>query len=247
MKIALIGTGQMGSAVERAALGRGHAIVARFNADYPFGTSDRRRLADADVGIDFSLPDLGVAHIEHAVGLGLPLVVGTTGWYDRLPSVEALVATAGGSVLYASNFSLGVALLSRALQSIMPLLDHIEELDVYIHEVHHTRKVDSPSGTGMTLAKQVVEGLRRKDRIETETVHGQIDARALHVSSTRAGDIFGRHIVGVDGPFDEIALEHRAKSRDGFGMGAIRAAEWLTGRTGLFSFDDVLDEWMAEH
>lgn len=244
MKIALAGTGQMGTAVTAAAAERGHHIVARFNSQQSVSAAAASDLGGADVVVDFSLPQLAVDHIGRYVQWGVPAVIGTTGWYDRLEDVRALVNESGGGILYAANFSLGVALLSRALQGVLPLLDRLDDFDVFVHEVHHMRKVDSPSGTAVMLGRMILDGLQRKSSIESEAVHGRIAPDALHVSSTRGGHVFGRHTIGMDGLYDEIALEHRAKSRNGFGLGAVRAAEWLIGRHGFFSLDDALDDWV---
>lgn len=244
MKIALAGTGQMGAAVEAAASARGHVVASRFNSQHPVRSAAASDLAGADVIIDFSLPDLAVDHIGRYVKWGVPAVIGTTGWYDQLDEARSVVDRAGGSVLYAANFSLGVALLSRALQGLLPLLDRLDDFDVFLHEVHHTRKVDSPSGTAVMLGQMIVDGLERKSTIEAETVHGKIGPQSLHITSTRAGHVFGRHTIGIDGLYDEVTLEHRAKSRNGFGLGAVRAAEWLVGRTGFYSLNDALDDWM---
>ncbi|HEX7070767.1 MAG TPA: dihydrodipicolinate reductase C-terminal domain-containing protein, partial [Rhodothermales bacterium] len=173
----------------------------------------------------------------------IPAVVGTTGWYASLDDVRRLVAERQASLLYAPNFSLGIALVVRALRGMMPLLDRLPEYDAFVHEVHHVRKVDSPSGTALLLGQTLIDGLARKSRIETETQHGRIDPQALHVTSSRAGTVFGEHAVGFDSRFDRIAIRHEAKGRDGFAFGAIRAAEWLVGRKGLFTLDDVLADW----
>ena len=145
-------------------------------------------------------------------------------------------------MLYAPNFSMGVALLARALRAIAPLLDRLPDFDPYVHELHHTRKRDSPSGTALLLGQVLQDGLARKTHLATETQHGPIEPGALHVTSTRAGGVFGEHTVGIDGPFDRITLAHEAKSRDGFAYGALAAAAWLPGHTGLFTLEDMLDE-----
>jgi 4-hydroxy-tetrahydrodipicolinate reductase len=173
-------------------------------------------------------------------------VIGTTGWYDDLDTVERLVEEAGGSLLYAPNFSVGVAVVRRALEGVLPLLDELGDYDPFVREMHHTHKVDSPSGTAQMLGGLLVEGLERKDHVETETQHQRIDPSAVHVTSTRAGSIYGEHTVGFDGPYDQITVGHRAKNRRGFAAGAVRAAEWLDGRSGLFTLDDMLADWRAD-
>lgn len=242
MRLALVGTGQMGDAVGVVAGERGHEVVARFNSDAPLTRSDPTALEDVDAAIDFSLPSLAAEHIELYCRRGTSAVIGTTGWYDRLEEVRGWVDDHDGSILYAPNFSLGVALLVRALRAVTPVLDRLPEYDPFVHEIHHVRKVDSPSGTASMLARVLIDGLSRKTRIETETQHGRIEMDALHVTSTRAGGVFGKHTIGIDSPFDTIELVHEAKNRQGFAYGAVRSAEWLQGRTGLFTLDDVLAE-----
>lgn len=239
MKLALVGLGQMGRAVEALAPERGHEVVARFDSSNPLA-GDASALGEVDVAIDFSLPEVALSHIERYCQWQQPAVVGTTGWYDALGRVQQWAAHHDAALLYAPNFSLGVALLRRAVQAALPLLDEWTEYDAFIHEVHHTRKVDSPSGTAAMLGETLLGGLARKTHLETETQHRRIDPEALHVSSTRAGRVVGQHTVGFDSAFDQITFTHEAKSRQGFAAGALRAAEWLSGRRGLYTLDDML-------
>ncbi len=246
MQIVLVGTGQMGTAVERVASQKGHEILARFDSDHPFDTASPSELEGADVAIDFSLPSLALTHIRQYCEWTLPAVVGTTGWYEELDTVEHWVADHDASLLYAPNFSMGVSVVRRAIRGILPLLDELSEYDPFVQEVHHTKKVDSPSGTAQMLGGLLVEGLERKDHVETETQHQRIDSAAVHVTSTRAGTVFGEHTVAFDGPYDQITVGHRAKNRKGFAAGAVQAAEWLVNRQGLFSLDDMLDDLLTE-
>ena len=240
MRIGLVGTGQMGTAVEDVAEERGHEIVAKFNSKHPLPEEDRAALGGAEIVIDFSLPALAWSHIERYCRWRVPAVVGTTGWYDRLDEARRRVAEREASLLYAPNFSLGVAILVRALKAVTPMLEQLPEYDAHVHEAHHVKKVDSPSGTALLLANVLLEGLSRKTRIETEAQHGRIDPEALHVSSTRVGSVIGKHTVGLDSPFDTIELIHDAKNRMGFAFGAVKGAEWLQGRRGLFTLEDVV-------
>ena len=245
MNIALVGTGQMGGADAEVAPERGHEIVARFDSSRPLTDASPDALEDADVAIDFSLPSVALPHLRRYGRWQQPAVVGTTGWYEHLDEVASLVDEHGSSLLYAPNFSLGVAVMKRALEAVTPLMDALDDYDAFVHEMHHTNKVDSPSGTAEMLAEVVVDGLERKQRVETETQHDRIDPEALHVTATRSGSVFGEHTVGFDSVFDRLELRHRAKGRTGFAFGAVRAAEWLQGRTGLFTLDDVLDDWLG--
>lgn len=245
MKLALVGTGQMGRAVEDLGRRRGHDVAARFNSESPLLEADPSMLDEVDVAIDFSLPRLAVDHIERYCRWGLPAVVGTTGWYEDIETVTARVKEHDATVLYAPNFSLGVALLVRSLRAVVSLVEQLPEYDAAVHEVHHVRKVDSPSGTASMLGDILIDGLTRKERLETETQHGRIDATSLHVTSSRLGGVIGKHTITFDSPFDALELVHEAKNRDGFAFGAVRAAEWVAGRTGLFTLDDALQDWVA--
>ncbi|MFB6273038.1 MAG: 4-hydroxy-tetrahydrodipicolinate reductase [Salinibacter sp.] len=245
MRLALVGTGQMGQAVSALTDESPHTVIARFNSDRPFLNAERSALAEVDVAVDFSLPRLAVPHLRQYCEWQLPVVMGTTGWYDELDEIQTLVAQHDASVLYAPNFSIGVAVLSRAVDRVTALMDELDDYDAFIHETHHTKKADSPSGTARMLAEQLVDGLARKSHIDPETQHDRIDPEAVHVTSTRTGTTFGEHTVGFDSPYDRISLRHRAKNRRGFAQGALRAAEWLTGKTtGLFTLEDMLDDWL---
>ena len=246
MRIALVGTGQMGSAVERLAREREHEVVARFDEYSPFTEAPGpEALNGADVVVEFALPDVAVDNIRRYCDWDLTAVVGTTGWHDEIDVVRELVEESDAALLYAPNFSLGIALVVRALRGMMPLLDELPEYDVFVHETHHVKKVDSPSGTARLLGNTLLDGIQRKRRIETETQHKRIEPEALHVSSSRAGTVFGEHEVGVDSVFDRIAVSHSAKGREGFAFGALKAAEWLHGRRGLFTLDDALQDWIG--
>lgn len=245
MKIALAGTGQMGQAVAALAPEREHDIVARFDSAQPLMAAAPEDLNGAAVVIDFSLPGVVLRHIERYCEWQQPAVIGTTGWYDEMDRVEHWVEAHEGTLLYAPNFSLGVALVRQAVEHLTPLLDELPDFDAYVHEMHHTQKVDSPSGTARMLANVLIDGLERKTHLEPEAQHDRIDPKALHVSSTRAGSVFGEHTVGLDSPYDHVTLRHRAKNRKGFAFGALRAAEWLPGRTGLFTLDDLLADWLS--
>lgn len=235
----------MGRAVQAEAEQRGHTVVARFNSEHPLTDAAPSALAAADVAIDFSLPDVALPHIEQYCQHQQPAVIGTTGWYDDMDAVRNWIDTHEATVLYAANFSLGVALLKRAVESVLPLLNALPDYDAFLHEVHHTKKVDSPSGTARMLGELLLGGLERKTHIETETQHQRIDPAALHVTAARGGTVFGEHDVRLDSPYDRVTLAHRAKNRRGFAFGAVRAAEWLVDapRQGLFTLDDVLADW----
>ena len=243
MNIALVGTGRMGQAVEAVAAERGHDVVARFDAETPLlDARDDAALNGADVCVDFSTPDVALDHIHRYAFWGADAVVGTTGWTDSLEKVRRWVEEGQGALLWAPNFSLGLALVERAIAGLLPLLDRLDEYDAAVHEAHHTGKLDSPSGTALRLAEVLVGGLARKERVEPETQHGPIDPAALHVTSQRVGRVLGEHAVTLDSEVDQIQIVHTAKSRRAFAVGAVRAAEWVRGRQGLFTLDDMIGE-----
>jgi 4-hydroxy-tetrahydrodipicolinate reductase len=234
MRIALLGYGKMGREIEAAAKEQGDEIVEVFEIYRPV---DVVSLANVDVCIDFSMPESAVDNILIALEARKDIVVGTTGWYDRLPEIKSRVHESG--LLYSANFSLGVNMFFRIVRRAAELMNNAPEYDAYVHEIHHRQKVDSPSGTALKLADILVSQLDRKKTVRGDAVHEQIDPAALHVSSTRTGTFAGTHTVGFDSEADRIELTHVAKSRRGFALGAVRAAHWICGRKGVFTMDDV--------
>lgn len=227
MRIAIIGTGRMGQAVAAVARDRGHDIVTMVsgaeNARAAALTAER--LVGAEVAIEFTRPDAVVGNLRRLLELGIPAVTGTTGWGDALTGIEAEVAARGGTLLHAPNFSVGVALLLRAARQVAAELAGRDGFDAFLVDEHHGAKRDAPSGTALAL--QAV--LRQGD-----------PARSFPVTSIRAGHHPGRHRVTWDSRFESIILEHAARDRRVFAEGAVRAAEWLPGRRGVFTFADVL-------
>ena len=238
VKIALLGYGRMGREVESVAQEEGHEIVARL--DGPDARIDRESLAGADVAVDFTLPAAAVGNIRAVADAGVDLVVGTTGWYDRMDEARAAVEAAGTGMIWAANFSLGVHLFFRAARALAEMADELAAYDVHVHEAHHRHKVDHPSGTARRLADILVEALDRKERWESGPPEGAPDPATLLVTSTRAGEIPGTHRVGLEGPDDRLELVHEARGRRGFARGAVTAARWIRGRAGVFTLDDML-------
>lgn len=235
----------MGAAVADAAAARGWAIVQRFDELRPFTADEDSPLArEIDVVIDFSRGEAALSHIARCNRLRLPLVIGSTGWDGQMDAARTQVLQTGGTVLFAPNFSLGIALLDRMVKVVTPLLDRLPSFDVSIHEVHHTGKFDSPSGTALRVAQTLLDGIARKSHVETTAGSGPVDSSALLVTAARTGSEFGHHAIWIDGPHDRITLTHDARSRLGFAEGALTAAAWLRGRTGFFTLDDLLDDWL---
>lgn len=245
MKIALAGTGNTGTAIETMARNMGHEIVVRFNSGNPvLAQQNDKILQQCDVVIDFSQPALALPHITHYCKNNVQVVMGTTGWYTQLTQVQQLLDQHTCGLLYAPNFSIGVAVLSRLIEKAAGIIDKLPEYDIGVHEAHHLQKLDSPSGTALHLANMLVDNISRKKRIEPETQHQRIAADALHVTSQRLGHVFGRHTITFDSPYDQISISHDAKNRNGFALGALRAAEWLDGKQGLYTLDDLLNDWL---
>ncbi|MBN1561544.1 4-hydroxy-tetrahydrodipicolinate reductase [candidate division KSB1 bacterium] len=235
MKLAILGYGRMGNEVERQARARGHDISAIFDINDDF--SPCSNLHGAQAIISFVVADAVLENVKTAAQLGVPVVEGTTGWYDQLPLLRQIKNV---SIIYSPNFSIGVYMFSKLAGYAARLLAPMSEYDCYVHEWHHAGKADSPSGTAKKLAGILLENLPNKDKVFYETSHGVIDPRALHVTSTRVGRMPGTHAIGFDSEADEILLKHVAHGRDGFASGAVRAAEWIAGKSGIFTMDDFM-------
>jgi 4-hydroxy-tetrahydrodipicolinate reductase len=242
MTLGLIGYGKMGREVEQVAQEKGLKITAIINeAENAGGIGlTETSLKGVDVCIDFSTPSAVLGNIEAVADCGKNIVVGTTGWYDRLDHVRKLVKGKNIGLLYASNFSLGVNIFAHIVADAARLFDHYPDYDVAIRELHHKAKKDSPSGTALSLASQILHMMKRKSDILHDTSHGEIKPHQLHVTSTRVGNVTGTHSVLFDSECDSIELVHSAKNRRGFALGAIVAAEWLKGKKGLYTMRDVI-------
>jgi 4-hydroxy-tetrahydrodipicolinate reductase len=234
MKIAIIGFGKMGREIDSIAREQGELIAGVFDIDNPIRPE---MLAGADMCIEFSAPDAVLSNIRTAIEAKCDIVVGTTGWAAHLPEIRNAVKDSG--LLYSSNFSVGMNIFFRIVKRAAELMNKADGYDPYVHEIHHRQKVDSPSGSALTLAGILVNGLDRKNEILEKPPDGKIAPEMLHVSSTRAGTVSGTHTVGFDSEADLIELRHVAKNRRGFALGALTAARWLRGRKGVYTMDDV--------
>ncbi|HBG87542.1 MAG TPA: 4-hydroxy-tetrahydrodipicolinate reductase [Marinilabiliaceae bacterium] len=235
MKIALIGYGKMGKTIERIAVTRGHKIVARVD---PFNGEDFSApgLATADIAIEFSRPETAFNNYLECFKLNLPVVSGTTGWLDKLGEVKALCEK-GQTFFYASNFSIGVNILFAINEQLAKIMNKYPQYEVDITEVHHTHKLDAPSGTAITLAEGIFENLSRKTKWELDK---QSSADAIAIKAIREGEVPGIHTVKYESEVDEITIHHSAKSRDGLALGAIIAAEFTQNKKGFLSMKDLL-------
>ncbi|MDL1891329.1 4-hydroxy-tetrahydrodipicolinate reductase [Sphingobacteriales bacterium CHB3] len=242
MNLALIGYGKMGKEIEAVAREKGITIVQIFDEKENHGghALNASVLSGVDVCIDFSTPFAVLDNIKAVVSCGKNLVVGTTGWYDKLDDVRKMVKEKNTGFLYSSNFSLGVNIFLHILKDAAHIFDRYADYDVAILESHHNKKVDSPSGTALSLGSTIVQHVRRKTEILSESSHGQIKPNQLHISSTRVGSTVGKHSVVFDSECDTIELVHTAKNRRGLALGAVVAAEWLKGKRGFFTMKDVV-------
>ena len=227
MNIAIIGNGKMGKAVAGLARERGHVIHTVVNrVENPGGRAlTQERLSGADVALEFTRPDAAVANLERLIQLGVPTVTGTTGWTEELPRVSALVEQRGAALLHAANFSVGVHLFFHAARDLARRLRGRPEFTVSIHEEHHAAKVDAPSGTALLLQRQL---------------WAEEPGRRFPITSVRSGEAPGNHTLTYEGTFETISLSHITRSRQVFAAGALSAAEWLPGHTGVFTFEDML-------
>ena len=227
MNIALIGHGAMGKLIDRLAAERGHKIDCVIDDSHAGLSAEdlARKLRECDVAVDFTVADAVRRNVAACLAAGIPVVVGTTGWNDERDKIERLVRDSDGSMVFGANFSIGVNLFYKISDFAAELVAKFPEYETFIEEQHHSRKKDAPSGPALKIKEIVSE-------------HHDVNS----VTSTRAGNIPGTHRVGFDGPADQILLEHTARSREGFALGAIVAAEWIVGKKGFYDFSDLVEE-----
>lgn len=244
MKIALLGYGKMGHIIEQFATGRGHQIVLRISsANTAELTTANLQLAD--VAIDFSTPDVISDHIDLCFDAGVPMVAGTTGWYGRLQEIKNRCEEGNKSFLYGSNFSIGVNVFFHVNKILAKVMNRYPQYDVLVEEIHHTQKLDAPSGTAITISEGIIEGLDRKREWVNELVDDNEPVvpkpDQLLIESHRLEDVPGTHTVIYSSEVDDIEFKHKAHNRAGFALGAVIAAEWLHGKKGFYSVRDIFD------
>lgn len=230
MKIALLGYGKMGKVIERIALERGHEVVLKKDQDTSFDG-----LKNADVAIDFSVPNSAVANISECLNNGIPVISGTTGWLTNYPKMVQLCEEKNGSFIYGSNFSLGVNVFFELNEYLAKMMANLKQYKVSMEEIHHTQKLDAPSGTAITLA----DGIIKNTNYANWTLETPI-SNEIHIDAKRIENVPGTHSVFYDSEVDQIEIKHTAHSREGFALGAVIAAEWLVGKKGVFTMKDVL-------
>ena len=244
MQIGIAGFGRMGKLIHRKALDRGYEVplIVDPGSKDPAVTSGQNASISApvDVIIDFTHPEAVIRNIERYGELKIPAVIGTTGWYDQMDHVTEVVEKSGIGLIWSGNFSLGVNLFFRIVESAAEMINRFGQYDAAIHEYHHRYKADSPSGTAEMLGEILLRKLEGKNKITSNLAGSKIEDDQVHISSTRAGSIPGTHQVILDCDIDTITLEHRARNREGFAEGALLAAEWICGRQGLYNIHDMM-------
>lgn len=236
MNIALIGYGKMGKEIEQIALSRGHAIVLKVDKDNA-ETYTVEELKRADVAIEFSIPKSAVDNIYKCFDANVPVVVGTTGWLGTLKEVQSKCVDNNQALFYASNYSIGVNLFFKLNEYLAKLMNAYPEYNVSMEEIHHVHKLDSPSGTAITLANQVIEQIQKKEK----WVEGPAgNTNELSIVAKRLDEVPGTHSITYSSTVDEISISHIAHNRKGFALGAVIAAEWIVGKKGIYGMSDLM-------
>ena len=231
MKIALLGYGRMGKEIEKIALSRGHEIVIRKDVD------DIIDITLADVAIDFSVPSSAFNNISNCLNNNVPVISGTTGWLEKYEDAIALCKEKKGAFIYASNYSLGVNIFFELNKQLAKMMKTIEGYNISMEEIHHTKKLDAPSGTAITLAEGIIENTS-KNSWELGEVTSEEN---IPIIAKRISKVPGTHTVWYDSEVDSLEIKHTAHNRKGFALGAVIAAEWISDKTGVFSMKDVLN------
>ncbi len=231
MKIALFGYGKMGKTIERLAIKRGHSIVAKIDKNLRDGN-----FTNADVAIDFSVPSEAFNNINQCFQNNIPIISGTTGWLDKMGEAVVTCKEKKGAFIYASNYSLGVNLFFELNKNLAKMMTRFDDYTISMEEIHHSQKLDAPSGTAITLAEAIIKNSSKKSWVLDVTNSNE----TIPIVSKRIENVPGTHTVNYNSVVDEIEIKHTAKNRDGFALGAIIAAEWLQDKTGVYTMKDVL-------
>tara|TARA_R110001632_G_scaffold66932_6_gene157447 strand:- start:3468 stop:4178 length:711 start_codon:yes stop_codon:yes gene_type:complete len=234
MKIALLGYGRMGKEIEKIALQRGHEIVLRIKEDEEYDISK------ADIAIDFSVPNAAYNNIINCFNHKVPVVSGTTGWLENYTKATTYCKENDGSFIYASNFSIGVNIFFELNKQLSKMMNSLEDYSINIEEIHHTKKLDAPSGTAITLAEGIIENSTKSDW-ELKESDLKTDAQIIPIEAKRIPDVPGTHKISYESEIDSIEIKHIAHNRKGFALGAVIAAEWLVHKIGVYTMKDVLN------
>lgn len=240
MRIALIGYGKMGKEIEKIACGRGHEIVSiiDMNENEKF---DSPEFKSADVAIEFTSPESALDNYRKAFAANIPIVSGTTGWLNNIDEIKIACEKNGQTFFYASNFSLGVNIFFALNSYLAKIMNQFPDYDVRVEETHHIHKLDAPSGTAITLADSILENVTRKEKWSLEKIASQND---LKISAFREGEVPGRHTIIYESEIDSIRITHDAKSRKGFALGAVLAAEFTKERKGFLGMMDMMEDML---
>ncbi len=231
MNIALLGYGKMGKTIEQIALNRGHKIILKIDKD-----DTDYDITQADVAIDFSIPSVAYNNISHCLNNGVPVISGTTGWLDNYQNAVNLCQEKKGAFIYASNFSLGVTIFFELNKTLAKMMNSLKQYQVSLEEIHHTQKLDAPSGTAISLANDIISN---NANFKNWKLHEKAE-NSIPITAKRIEDVPGTHTVTYKSSIDTISIEHIAHNRQGFALGAVIAAEWLVGKKGVFTMNDVL-------
>ncbi|MBP6456622.1 MAG: 4-hydroxy-tetrahydrodipicolinate reductase [Chitinophagaceae bacterium] len=237
MKIALIGYGKMGKAIEEIALTKGHEIVLKINSSN-LADFTKEHLKKADVAIEFSRPELAFENIKTCLEANISVVCGTTSWWEKLDDIKEITTENKGAFLYASNFSIGVNIFFEINKKLAQLMKEHLEYDVKMEEIHHTQKLDAPSGTAISLANDILAEVSRKEKWVNNKTNNLSE---LEIISKREDPAPGTHSILYKSEIDEIEIKHTAHSRMGFAIGAVLAAEFLSTKSGIYTMKDVLN------
>jgi 4-hydroxy-tetrahydrodipicolinate reductase len=246
MKIALLGYGKMGKIIEKIALSRKHEIVLTIDHDNLHDLTPEN-LQKADVVIEFTMPASVLSNIEHCFNADVPIVVGTTGWYDKIPEIKQRCEEGDHTLMYASNFSVGVNIFFHVNRLLAKMMNNYPHYDVQVEEIHHIQKMDAPSGTAITIAEGIIENLDSKSEwVNVLTTDDKSDdeavgANQLLIESMRIDSVPGTHTVIYDSEVDSIEFKHTAHNRNGFALGAVLAAEWVHDKKGFYSVEAMFD------
>ena len=234
MKIALFGYGKMGKEIEQIALQRGHEIVLKIKG------TEEYDISIADIAIDFSVPNAALSNIVSCFKNNVPVISGTTGWLDDFDKAIDVCKENNGSFIYASNFSIGVNIFFELNKQLAKMMNSQKEYSINVEEIHHTKKLDTPSGTAITLAEGIINNTSKRDW-QLKERQTQINAETILIEAKRVPDVPGTHIISYESQIDSIEIKHTAHNRKGFALGAIIAAEWLNNKIGIYTMKDVLN------
>ncbi|MDA3778984.1 MAG: 4-hydroxy-tetrahydrodipicolinate reductase [Bacteroidales bacterium] len=236
MNIAIIGYGKMGKEIEKIALERNHNIVFKLDISNK-NEFTKENLNKADVAIEFSTPETAYYNIVKCMNVNLPVISGTTGWLEKIDEIKSKCNTENKAFFYASNYSVGVNIFFKLNEFLARIMNNQQQYNVDVEEIHHTQKLDAPSGTAITIAEGLLQELERKNQWSKEMENTK---NSIAVKSIRKGDVAGVHKVKYESQFDEIEISHNAKSRKGFALGAVLAAEYIKDKTGFHTMNDML-------